>query len=72
MQFWQNHRLAHPPGGLGPSPTGNPGFAPESRTELQEKALSKIQKQTHHSLFKYLYNCWSVCAGVGFVKLSTH
>ena len=27
-KFWQNRRLALPPGGLAPPPTGNPGFAP--------------------------------------------
>ena len=26
--FWQNRRLAPPPGGLAPLPTGNPGFVP--------------------------------------------
>ena len=28
--FWQNCRLAPPPGGLAPLPTGNPGSAPAS------------------------------------------
>ena len=27
-KFWQYHRLASPPGGLAPPPTGNPGSAP--------------------------------------------
>ena len=29
--FWQNHRLALPHGGLAPPPTGNPGSAPATR-----------------------------------------
>ena len=27
-KFWQNHRLAPPPGGLALPPIGNPGSAP--------------------------------------------
>ena len=28
LSVWQNHRLAHPPGGLASPPTGNPGSVP--------------------------------------------
>ena len=32
--IWQNCRLAPPPGGLVPPPTGNPGSAPDNETEV--------------------------------------
>ena len=34
-KFWQNHRLAPPPGWLVPPPMGNPGSAPALECKFQ-------------------------------------